>query len=168
LASGAVVAQHPILTDEGNGGFPVFSATAAVLYLAERSGRLLPLEEPRRAVALQWLGWESMALGPLSRVAGAWRHPLRPRLTAGSARSALELLDRRLSRVPFLAETFGIVDLAVWPWARMYAANGAPCADLGHVTRWIAAIGERPSVQRALVRLREEHRSEACVLAGLA
>jgi GST-like protein len=153
---GARAAEAPLLTDDDDDRFAIFSPTAALLHLAEREPRLLPAGPASRAVALQWLGWESAALGPLEAHRSA--HPQRawPPVSRDAARTALALLDRQLARGPFLMGTFGITDIAVWPWARAYRAAGVPMEGLVRASAWLDAIEDRPAARRALARLQRE------------
>ena len=169
---GAAAAEAPLLTDDADDRFAIFSPMAALLHLAEREPRLLPTGPASRAVALQWLGWEAATLGPLEGHRCLHHVRVRPPVSRDAARGALELLDRQLARAPFLMGAFGLADIGVWPWARAYRAAGIPTHDLRHAIAWLDALENRTSARRAIARLHAGElappRPHACAVADCA
>jgi GST-like protein len=150
---GARAAEVPLLTDDQDDRFAIFSPTAVLLHLADRAPRLIPSGPASRAVALQWLGWEAASMGPLDEDRCRRHEPVRPPVAREAARRALELLDRQLARAPFLMGSFGLADIAAWPWARAYRAERVPMSDLRRLQGWLDAMDDRPAARRALARL---------------
>jgi GST-like protein len=148
--SGAHAAAAPILTDTEDARFAVFSPAAALLSLAERGIAPLALDPAERTAALQWLGWEAAALGPLTDHVCQHEPLLRAPIDVAAARDAFTFLDRRLARAPFLLGAFGAADIGVWPWAFALRARGIAADDLVYLATWLDAIGARPAVQRAM------------------
>jgi glutathione S-transferase len=129
----------PSIVDRDAGDFAVFESGAILLYLAEKTGRLLPDEPKQRSVAVQWLMFQMGGVGPMQGQANVFFR-YAPRLYG--------VLDRRLGEVPYLAGDYGIADIATWPWVSIHAWAGVEVDDLPHLQRWLTAVGERPAVQR--------------------
>jgi GST-like protein len=140
----------------------VFESGAILVYLAEKFGAFLPTEPAARAECLSWLFWQ---MGRTPYVGGGFGHfyayaPIKIEYAidrfAMETKRLLDVLDRRLAETPFLAgQDYTIADMAVWPWygslARGEAYNAGEflsVQDYKHLQRWVAAIGERPAVQR--------------------
>ena len=140
----------------------VFESGAILLHLAEKFGAFLPKSGPARAECLSWLFWQ---MGSAPYLGGGFGHffayaPSKIEYAidrfAMEVKRQLDVLDRRLAEVPFLAgEDYTIADMAVWPWygglmgGQMYESGEfLQVQDYKHVRRWAEAIGERPAVQR--------------------
>jgi GST-like protein len=140
----------------------VFESGSILLYLAEKFGAFLPTETAARAECLSWLFWQ-MGAGPY--LGGGFGHfyayaPTKIEYAidrfAMEAKRQLDVLDRRLAEVPYLAGAdYTIADMAVWPWygalvkGTLYgAATFLQVQDYKNVQRWADVIGERPAVQR--------------------
>ncbi|WP_033075533.1 glutathione S-transferase C-terminal domain-containing protein [Sphingopyxis sp. MWB1] len=146
----AIVDHAPI-----GGGLPlsIFESGAILLYLAEKSGELLPVDPRRRSMAQQWLMWQMASFGPMQ---GQAHHFIRyapegqdypvTRYRNETIR-LLHVLDRRLAEASFLAEEYSIADIATWPWARAVQAIGLCLDDYPALRRWFDRVGERPAVQ---------------------
>jgi GST-like protein len=140
----------------------IFESGAILLYLAEKFDAFLPHDIGTRAECLSWLFWQ---MGSAPYLGGGFGHfyayaPTKieyaiDRFTMEVKRQ-LDVLDRRLAEVPFLAgDEYTIADIAVWPWygrlamGQIYGAGEfLQVQDYKNLQRWTAAIGERPAVQR--------------------
>jgi GSH-dependent disulfide-bond oxidoreductase len=138
----------------GGAPFAVFETGAMLVYLAEKAGRLLPPDPRGRSLTLQWLMWQVAGLGPMH---GQAHHFVRYAPESidyalarylNEARRLLDVMDRRLEQVDYLAEAYSIADIACWPWVRAIHAIGIPMGDYPALQRWFARVGERPAVQR--------------------
>lgn len=155
-----------ILDPHGPGGKPLalFESGAILIYLAEKSGQLLPSDAAQRYEALQWLMWQMGGAGPMfgqvgffHRYAGKDFEDKRPlqRYVAESKR-LLGVLDQRLQgRAWIMGHQYSIADIAVLPWMRCLHVNYEAEALLGlqdfkNVQRVLATWLERPAVQRGL------------------
>ena len=145
--AGAQAATRPSMTDDADARFAIFSPAAALLHLAEQGPGLVAPD--RRAAALQWLGWEAAALGPLNDHRCQHHPRLRAVIGREAARGAFELLDRHLAKRAFLTGTFGLADIGVWPWAFALRSAGVPSGDLRSFEAWLGAVHARPAVRRA-------------------
>ena len=148
----------PVIVDsEGPGGQPhtVFESGAILIYLAEKSGRLLPRDPAARSRALQWLMWQMAGVGPMFGQALHFRYIAPEGNDYAKKRYQTEVsrlydvLERRLGEADWLAgDEFSIADIATFPWAGKYVKTlGIDIARRPNVTRWIEAIEARPGYQ---------------------
>ena len=148
----AIVDQEPIDFGEP---FAVFESGAILLYLSEKyDGAFMPAEPRRRSLAQQWLMWQMAGFGPMH---GQAHHFIRyapegqaygvARYT-NEARRLLAVLERRLAVAEYLAEEYSVADMATWPWVRATRAIAMTLDDYPAISRWFAAVGERPAVIR--------------------
>ena len=156
------MAKVPVITDsEGPGGKPctLFESGAILLYLAEKTGKLLPTDMAAKYAAIEWMMVQMTTVGPMFgqavhfiRFAPAGNDYAKSRYVTQVHR-VFEAIDRRLGETAWLGGTdYGIADIATYPWARaMPALLGADtAAKYQNVQRWVAVIDERPAVKRAL------------------
>ncbi|UJB30194.1 glutathione S-transferase N-terminal domain-containing protein [Chromobacterium sp. Beijing] len=155
-----------ILDPAGPGGKPLalFESGAILLYLAEKSGQLLPADPAARYEAIQWLMFQMGGIGPMfgqvgffHKFAGKDYEDKRPRdRYVNESRRLLAVLEQRLTgRQWVMGEEYGIADIAIFPWVRnligFYEAGElVSIADFPQVTRALDAFLARPAVQRGL------------------
>lgn len=147
-----------IVDNDGPGGrpFPVFESGAILLYLAEKTGRLIPVHPERRWTCIQWLTFQVANVGPMFGQAHhflAYANEKIPYAIDRYTREAKRLfrvLDKRLGQTEYLADEYSIADIATFPWIRVHKSLGIELRDYPHVARWYHAIDERPAVQRGL------------------
>lgn len=148
-----------IVDQEGPGGpFAVFESGAILIYLAEKMGALLSAAPRERSLALQWLMFQVGGLGPMFGQAQHFRrfapHPL-PYAIERYTTEAVRLygvLDRRLAISEFLAGSgYSIADIAAYPWVARHEWQGVSLADHPNVRRWLAALAQRPAVQKGML-----------------
>ncbi len=140
----------------------IFESGAILVYLAEKFGRFLPTDPALRAECLSWLFWQ-VGSGPY--LGGGFGHfysyaPVKIEYAidrfAMEVKRQLDVLDKRLSKVPFIAGTeYTIADMAIWPWygalvrGELYdAATFLDVASYPHVVQWADRLAERKPVQR--------------------
>ena len=157
----------PALIDpQGPGGEPLalFESGAILVYLAEKTGRFLPVDAAGRYQALQWVMWQMGGIGPMfgqlgffHKFAGREYEDKRPRdRYVAESRRLLGVLDRHLAgRDWILGDAYSIADIATFPWVRnlvgFYGAGElVGFDDFREVGRVLAAFVERPAVQRGL------------------
>ncbi len=148
----------PAIVDHANGDFPVFESGAILLYLAERTGRLIPADEKGRSRVVQWLMFQMGGLGPMMGQANVFTRyfpeqipPVIDRYLRESRR-LLEVLDGRLAEAEWLAGDYSIADIANFAWARSHGWPGIDISGLDHFRRWMDAIAARPAVQRGVLK----------------
>jgi glutathione S-transferase/GST-like protein len=146
----------PAIVDRGNGDFPVFESGAIMLYLAERAGKLIPSDEKGRSRVVQWLMFQMGGLGPMMGQANVFTRyfpeHIQPAIDryVRESRRLLEVLDGHLASHEYLAGDYSIADIANFAWARIHEWPGVDISGLDHLARWLAAIADRPAVQRGL------------------
>jgi len=155
-----------IIDPDGPGGkaLPLFESGAILLYLAEKTGRLLPQDPAARFETIQWLMFQMGGIGPMfgqvgffHKFAGREYEDKRPRdrYVAESAR-LLAVLDGRLAgRDWVMGDTYTVADIAIFPWVRNlvehYGAGQLVGFDkFANVQRVLASFLARPAVQRGL------------------
>jgi GST-like protein len=144
---------------------PLFESGAILLYLAEKTGRLLPRDAAGRYETIQWLMFQMGGVGPMfgqlgffNKFAGREYEDKRPRdRYAAEARRLLQVLDRRLDgRAWVMGEEYTIADIAILPWVRnligYYEARElVGFGDFPQVGRVLDAFLARPAVRRGLL-----------------
>jgi GST-like protein len=143
----------PTIVDHDNGGFAVFESGAILIYLAEKTGKLLPSDVKGRSRVIQWLMFQMGGIGPMMGQANVFYRyaPERIAYAIGryqrEVRRLLEILDRQLTDNEYLAGDYSIADVATWPWANGHQWSGVSIDGLVHLKRWLDEIGERPAVK---------------------
>jgi GSH-dependent disulfide-bond oxidoreductase len=157
--------RMPAIVDpEGPDGKPIsiFESGAILLYLAEKTGRLMPTSARGRYQTLEWLMFQMASVGPmLGQVHHFRRYAPEPIQYAidrytNEARRIYGVIDKRLSALPYLVGEYSIVDIATYPWLRPHRSQGQVLADFPNLKRWFEAIESRPAVQRGLAHLSEK------------
>ncbi len=155
-----------IIDPNGPGGrpLPLFESGAILVYLAEKTGRLLPVDEARRYETLQWLMFQMGGIGPMFgqvgffvKFAGKDFEDKRPRdRYVGEAKRLLGVLEGRLEgRRWIMGDEYTIADIATFPWVRnlvgFYGAGElVGFAQFANVRRVLDAFVARPAVQKGL------------------
>jgi GST-like protein len=143
----------PAIVDDG---FAVFESGAILIYLAEKTGRLLPSDPRGRSLAIQWLMFQMGGVGPMQGQANVFYRYFPEKLQSAidryqhETRRLYEVLDRRLGEAEYLAGAYSIADIATYPWVRIHDWAGVAVDGLDHLQRWMAALAARPAVQRGL------------------
>jgi glutathione S-transferase len=144
----------PAIVDRDDGGFAVFESGAILIYLAEKSGKLLPQEKRARSIVLQWLMWQMGGLGPMHGQANVFVRYFPEKIPSVITRyqtetmRLLRVMDTRLADHEYLAGDYSIADIACWPWVMQHDWAGLDISNMPHLNRWLTAIGLRPAVQR--------------------
>jgi glutathione S-transferase/GST-like protein len=146
----------PAIVDRDADNFAVFESGAILIYLAEKTGKLLPADVKGRSQVMQWLMFQMGGLGPMMGQANAffryWHEVYQPGIDRyqNESRRLLAVLDAQLKDHEFLAGDYSIADIANWCWARSHAWGGINVEGLNHLTRWIDQIAARPAVVRGI------------------
>jgi len=149
--------------DPAGGGapIPVFESGAILLYLGEKTGKLLPADVRGRTEVMQWLFWQMAGLGPM---AGQNHHfsayapekiPYAIERYTKETNRLYGVLNRRLADRPFVAGEYSIADVASYPWIVPYERQGQNLADFPHLKRWFETIRDRPATVRAYDKAKE-------------
>jgi GST-like protein len=149
----------PAITDsDGPGGKPLnlFESGAILIYLAEKTGKLLPREPVARIETLQWLMFQMGGVGPMFGQAHHFLRQVKEPNPYGAERYTKEtrrlygVMNARLGTVDYLAGAYSIADIATYPWVARHEWHKVELAEFPNVARWFAAIGARPAVQRGM------------------
>jgi GSH-dependent disulfide-bond oxidoreductase len=158
-------AKVPVIVDpEGPGGKPytVFESGAILLYLADKTGKLLPADPAAKYDAIQWLMTQMSTVGPMF---GQYVHFLRFAPPGNDysksryftqAHRVCEVIDKRLGQATYLAGSeYSIADVATYPWLRNVPTflGQESAAKLPNIDRWVKAIDARPAVKKALAEV---------------
>jgi GSH-dependent disulfide-bond oxidoreductase len=145
----------PTIIDHDNGE-AIFESGAILIYLAEKSGKLLPREVLPRIRVIEWLMFQMSGLGPMMGQANVFyryapeKIPYAIERYQREGKRLLTVLDTQLSTHEYVAgPDYSIADIAMWPWAVGHGWAGIEADDLVHLKRWLAQIRERPAVKRA-------------------
>jgi len=144
----------PAIVDRDAGDFAVFESGAILLYLAEKAGKLIPADAKGRSLVVQWLMFQMGGVGPMQGQANVFfryapeKIPFAIERYQKETRRLYEVMDRRLGEAEYLAGDYSIADIATWPWVSIHEWAGVSVDGLGHLQRWLEAVGARPAVQR--------------------
>jgi len=148
----------PTIVDRANDDFAVFESGAILLYLAEKSGKLLPEDPKKRSQVVQWLMFQIGGIGPMQGQSSVFNHyfpeklPLVIQRYQKETKRLYQVLNQRLADHEFLVDDYSIADIASFTWVRAHEWAGIDIDDLPHLKRWLQIIGERKPVQRGLQR----------------
>ncbi len=146
----------PVIVDRDEDDFVVFESGAMLLYLAEKTGSLIPADAKARSQVVQWLMFQMGGIGPMQGQANVfYRYAPEPLAYAieryqKETRRLYEVLDRRLTGRDYLVDDYSIADIASFTWVRTHDWSGVSLDGLPHVQRWLERIEARPAVQRGL------------------
>jgi len=146
----------PAIIDRDEQDFAVFESGAILIYLSEKTGRLLPRGVRERSEVIQWLMFQMAGVGPMQGQAHVFVRYAPEKIEYAINRYQKEtarlyrVLDRRLAEREFLAEEYSIADIATWPWVYMHDWAGVSVDDMPNLRRWLDTIAERPACQRGL------------------
>jgi len=140
-----------------DGELSVFESGAILLYLAEKTGRLLAPSGPARYSALEWSFFQVGGTGPMLGQAHHFRNYAPEKIPYAIDRYTNEgkrlygVVDRRLAEARYLAgDEYTIADILNFPWLLLSANQGIDLTEYPNVTRWLAELKERPAVVRGL------------------
>lgn len=147
----AIVDNEPM-----GGGEPisVFESGAILQYLAEKSGKLMPLDSRGKYEVIQWLFWQMGGLGPMAGQTHHFREYAPEKIQYAIDRYTNEMnrlygvMDRRLRDREYLAGEYSIADIACFPWVIPFKIQGQSLDDFPNLKRWFDAVTARPAVVR--------------------
>jgi GSH-dependent disulfide-bond oxidoreductase len=150
----------PAIVDrDGPGGAPLalWESGAILIYLAEKTGKLLPTEPRAKYSCLQWLMFQMAGVGPMFGQAHHFMRFAPEKIGYAIERYGKEskrlygVMDRRLGEAAFLAGAeYTIADIATYPWVARHEWHGVTLSDFPNVTRWAGALAARPAVVKGM------------------
>lgn len=143
----------PVIVDRDNDDLAVFESGAIMVYLAEKTGHLLPTETKARARVMAWLMFQMGGVGPMMGQANVFFRYFPEKLPAAleryqnECRRLFEVLDRRLADSEWLGDDYSIADIANWCWVRTYKWSGVSRDGLENLDRWLEAMKALPALR---------------------
>lgn len=153
----------PALVDpDGPDGEPIslFESGAILMYLAGKTGKLLPSSVHDKYEVLQWLMFQMGSVGPMLGQAHHFRIYAPVKIDyaierySNEAQRLYTVINKRLAQSPYLGcHEYSIADIAVWPWLRSWKNQGVNMADFPHLKGWFDEIDKRAAVRRGVSAL---------------
>ncbi len=150
----------PALTDsDGPDGQPIslFESGAILLYLAGKTGKLLPADVRGKYEVLQWLMFQMGGVGPMLgqahhfRIYAPEKLPYAIERYSNEAKRLYGVINKRLAHSTYVGgHEYSIADIAIFPWLRSWKNQGVEMSDYPHLKGWFDEIAKRPAVQRGL------------------
>jgi GST-like protein len=153
----------PALVDpQGPDGKPIslFESGAILLYLAAKTGKLLPKSDRARFKVLEWLMFQMGGVGPMLGQNHHFRQYAPEKIEyainryTNEAKRIYGVMDRQLKEHKFIAgQQYTIADISIFPWLRNWQNQGIDWADFPHLKQWFDTLAARPAVQRGVAVL---------------
>lgn len=146
----------PVIIDHDADDFAVFESGAILVYLAEKTGLLMPADVKGRSLVMQWLMFQMGGIGPMMGQANVFFRYFPEKIPPAigryqnESRRLFEVLDSHLATHEWLAGDYSIADIANWAWVRTYEWSGVSIDGLEHLTRWHETMAARPACQRGV------------------
>ncbi|ARN75212.1 glutathione S-transferase family protein [Oceanicoccus sagamiensis] len=146
----------PAIVDRDAGDFPIFESGAIMIYLAEKTGRLMPTDAKGRAEVIQWLMFQMGGVGPMMGQANVFfryfPEKIQPAIDRyqNEGRRLFEVLDGHLANNQWLAADYSIADIANWCWVRTHKWSGISVEGLEHLQRWSEAMFQQPGIAKGI------------------
>lgn len=156
-----------IVDPDGPDGRPMslFESGAILLYLAGKTGHLLPADTRGKYEVLQWLMFQMGGVGPLLGQAHHFRIYAPQKIDyaidryTNEAQRLYAVMNKRLASSTYIAgSTYTIADIAIFPWLRSWKNQGVEMGDYPHLKGWFDEIAARPAVQRGVDVLSERRK----------
>jgi GST-like protein len=146
----------PAIVDRAAGDFAVFESGAILIYLAEKTGRLMPIGAKGRSLVLQWLMFQMGGIGPMMGQTNVFfryfPEKLQPAIDRyqNETRRLFGVIEQRLQDHEYLAGDYSIADIANWSWVRTHNWSGVEIDHLPNLRRWLERIAARPAAQKGI------------------
>jgi GST-like protein len=149
----------PAIVDRDGPGkkpYSLFESGAILMYLAEKTGKLMPKEIGPRYEVVEWLMFQMGSVGPMFGQAHQFLRNPPEHETFGRERFSKEVarlygvMNKRLGESQFLAGEYSIADIATYPWVSRYEMHRTKLEDFPNVKRWYDAISTRSAVRRGM------------------
>ena len=148
-----------IVDSDGPDGKPIslMESGAILLYLASKTGQLLPADARSRWAVTEWLMFQMASVGPMFGQCHHFLRAAKEQIPYGIERYTREkdrlyaVLDKRLGEQAFLAGDYSIADIATYPWVSRHEWHKTDLAQYPNVKRWFDQISARPAVQRGML-----------------
>jgi len=145
----------PAIVDQDT-GITVFESGAILIYLAEKTGKLLPKDQKQRFQVLEWLMLQMGSVGPMFGQLNHFKKFAPEKIPYAVERYEKEtlrlygVLDKQLASHEFLCGDYSIADIATYPWVTIYEFQGLTLDNHPNLKRWVETMQQRPAVQRGM------------------
>jgi GST-like protein len=142
----------PAIVDTDNDDLSIFESGAIMLYLAEKSGKLIPSDIKGRAKVIEWLMFQMGGIGPMMGQANVFSRyfpeKIQPAIDRyqNESRRLFEVLDIQLSKNEWLAGEYSIADIANWCWVRTHNWSGVSLEGLEYLEKWKNKMYDQPGM----------------------
>ncbi|MDA9800209.1 glutathione S-transferase N-terminal domain-containing protein [Gammaproteobacteria bacterium] len=146
----------PAIVDRDADNLPIFESGAIMIYLAEKTGKLMPTDLDEKAKVLEWVMFQMGGVGPMMGQANVFfryfPEKIQPAIDRyqNEGRRLFEVLDDHLAKQEWLAKDYSIADIANWCWVRTYKWSGISIQGLDHLQRWMKAMYDQPGMSAGL------------------
>ena len=146
----------PAIVDRGADNLPIFESGAIMIYLAEKTGKLMPTDLDEKAKVLEWVMFQMGGVGPMMGQANVFfryfPEKIQPAIDRyqNEGRRLFGVLDDHLAKQEWLAKDYSIADIANWCWVRTYKWSGISIEGLDHLQRWMKAMYDQPGMSAGL------------------
>jgi GSH-dependent disulfide-bond oxidoreductase len=146
----------PTIVDRDNDDFAVFESGAILMYLAEKTNKLVPEDPKKRYEVIQWVMFQMSGIGPMMGQANVFYRYFPEKIPAvidryqNESRRLFEVLDKRLSGREYICGELSIADIANWPWVRTYKWSGVSIDGLDNLKAWIDLMYKRPACKKGI------------------
>lgn len=157
----------PTIIDRDNNDFVVFESGAILMYLAEKTGKLLSSDPDERSREIQWLMFQMGGIGPMMGQANVWfrywDETYQPAIDRyqNETKRLFGVMDGHLKGREYLANELSIADIANWAWVRIYDWSGVPIDDFPHLSAWLDRLDQRPAFQKGIKTPPSEYEQKA-------
>ncbi len=141
----------PVIVDRDT-GVSLMESGAILLYLAEKTGQLIPQDQKRRWQCMEWLMWQMGGVGPMLGQVHHFKKfnsglsPYAEERYFNEAQRLYGVLNQRLRDREFIIEEYSLADIALWPWISRFEWQGIDLNTYPEIKRWYLAIAQRPAV----------------------
>lgn len=146
----------PTIVDRDNDDFAVFESGAIMIYLAEKTGLLMPSDSKGRSRVIQWLMFQMGGIGPMMGQANVFHRyfpeKIQPAIDRyqNEGRRLFEVLDSHLDNNEWLADDYSIADIANWCWVRTHKWSGINVDGLDNLDRWVKVMRDQPGMAKGI------------------
>jgi GST-like protein len=145
----------PAIVDQDT-GITVFESGAILIYLAKKTGKLLPTSDKENFQVLSWLMLQMGSVGPMLGQLNHFKKFAPEKIPYAIERYEKEtlrlysVLDGQLKEQEFLCGDYSIADIATYPWIALYEWQGLTLDSHPNLKRWVETIQQRPAVKRGM------------------
>ena len=146
----------PAIIDKDNNDYSLFESGAILMYLAEKSGKLLNFSDKDEYYrTIEWLMWQMGGVGPMF---GQVHHFVKynkgkseysEQRYSKEAKRLYGVMDKKLEQNQYIAgKSYSIADISIWPWTARFDWQEIDLNEFPNVTRWYKEMADRPAVQK--------------------